>query len=85
MPMVGRWEQDTTWSSRLTSTWSSRFTSSATYVAADGRSSRATDLVAGSNLLLSLAVMCEDNAYEASKRKKEECDHIQHAVGAPAC
>ena len=85
MPMVGRWEQDTTWSSRLTSTWSSRFTSSATYVAADGRSSRAADLVAGSNLLLSLAVMCEDNAYEASKRKKEECDHIQHAVGAPAC
>ena len=82
MPMVGQWEQGTTWSSRLTSTWSSRFTSSATYVAADGRSSRATDF-AGSNLLLPLAVMCEDNAYEASKRQKEECDHIQHAVGAP--
>jgi ABC-type branched-subunit amino acid transport system substrate-binding protein len=83
MPMVGRWQQGTTWSSRFTSTWSSRFTSSASYVAADGRSSRATDF-AGSNMLLPLAVMCE-NATAGSKRQREECDHIQHAVGAPAC
>ncbi len=83
MPMVGRWQQGTTWSSRFTSAWSSRFTSSATYVAADGRSSRARDFV-GSNLLLSLAVMCE-NAIAGSKRQREECDHIHHTVGEPAC
>ena len=61
MPLLGRWEQGVT--------WSSRFNSLSSYVAADGSTTRVPELVR-SDLLLRLGVLCEA-ATEGSRALRE--------------